>query len=145
MSTWLKKTNPRAQAPEVYEKTFSSNFVPQQVESTTYSFIFLDTLMVLWFSLKPGRNRCSYLTAKSTTSCSFLGQPSPSLAQCTFVTRTQTLKPLSPRTLQTHLTTFVSYTKCQLFLLFVTVGEAAWEHWCPFAKGAHSVTSRRRR
>ena len=30
-----QKTNPRAQAPEVCEKTFSTNFVPQPVENTT--------------------------------------------------------------------------------------------------------------
>ena len=31
-----QKTNPGAQAPEVCEKTFSTYFVPQPVENTTY-------------------------------------------------------------------------------------------------------------
>ena len=31
-----QKTTPRAQAPEVCEKTFSTHFVPQPVENTTY-------------------------------------------------------------------------------------------------------------
>ena len=31
-----QKTNPRAQAPGVCEKTFSTYFVPQPVENTTY-------------------------------------------------------------------------------------------------------------
>ena len=31
-----QKTNPRAQAPEVCEKTFSTYFVPQPVENTTH-------------------------------------------------------------------------------------------------------------
>ena len=33
-------TNPRAQAPEVCEKTFSTYFVPQPVENTTYSVFY---------------------------------------------------------------------------------------------------------
>ena len=36
-----QKTNPRAQAPEVCEKTFSTYFVPQPVENTTqYDLVF---------------------------------------------------------------------------------------------------------
>ena len=34
-----QKTTPRAQAPAVCEKTFSTYFVPQPVENTTYNAI----------------------------------------------------------------------------------------------------------
>jgi len=43
------KTNPRAKAPEVCEKTFSTYFVPRPVENKTYFILFCFVLLPFAF------------------------------------------------------------------------------------------------
>lgn len=73
-------------------------------------------------------------SSANCTQILFSDHKSPSVPQCTLLT-----------IVQTHLPNICILNSVVSFLLFVTVGEAAWEHWCSLTEGAHSLTSRRRR